>query len=84
MKVTDLELRGLKLIQPTVFGDDRGTGFAAAVSKILRRALYGISNLDPLGYGGAIGMLLVILAIAALLPARHALRINLAKALHYE
>jgi dTDP-4-dehydrorhamnose 3,5-epimerase len=24
MKVTDLELSGLKLIQPTVFGDDRG------------------------------------------------------------
>jgi len=69
---------------PVLAGLLVGTGFAAAVSKILRRALYGISNLDPLGYGGAIGMLLVILAIAALLPARHALRINLAKALHYE
>jgi predicted permease len=69
---------------PALSGLLIGTGCAAAASQILRRALYGISNLDPLGYGGAIGMLLLILAIAALLPARHALRINLAKALHYE
>jgi hypothetical protein len=69
---------------PALCGLLIGTGCAAAASQILRRALYGVSNLDPLGYGGAIGMLLLILAIAALLPARHALRINLAKALHYE
>jgi predicted permease len=69
---------------PVLSGLLIGTGCAAAASQILRRALYGISNLDPLGYGGAIGTLLLILAIAALLPARHALRINLAKALHYE
>jgi predicted permease len=69
---------------PVLSGMLIGIGFAAAASQILRRALYGISNLDPLGYGGAIGMLLLVLAIAALLPARRALRINLAKALHYE
>jgi predicted permease len=69
---------------PVLSGMLIGIGFAAAASQILRRALYGISNLDPLGYGGAIGMLLLVLAIAALLPARRALRINLAKGLHYE
>jgi predicted permease len=69
---------------PVLAGLLVGIGFAAASSKILRRALYGISNLDLIGYAGAIGMLLVILAIAALLPARRALRIDIAKALHYE
>jgi ABC-type antimicrobial peptide transport system permease subunit len=61
-----------------------GTAFAAAASGILRHALYGVSNLDPIGYGGAIGALIAILVFAALLPARRALRINVAKALHYE
>ena len=69
---------------PVAAGLFVGTGIAAAASKILRRALYGISNLDPVGYLAAIGLLLMILAIAALLPARRALRVNVAKALHYE
>lgn len=69
---------------PILIGLLAGAGFAAATSKLLRRALFGINNLDPLGYGGAIGTLLVILAIAALLPARRALRVNVAEALHYE
>ncbi len=69
---------------PVLAGLCVGTGTAAAMSKILRRALYGVSNLDPIGYAGAIGFLLTILVIAALLPARRALRVNVAKALHYE
>jgi predicted permease len=69
---------------PVAAGLFVGTGIAAAASKILRRALYGISNLDPIGYAGAIGVLVVILAVAALLPARRALQVNVAKALHYD
>jgi len=69
---------------PVLVGLIVGAGSAAAASKVLRGALYGISNLDPAGYAGAIGVLLAFLAIAALLPARRALRINVAKALHYE
>jgi predicted permease len=57
---------------------------ATASSQILRRTLYGISNLDPIGYAGAIGFLLITLTFATLLPARRALRLNLSKALHYE
>jgi ABC-type antimicrobial peptide transport system permease subunit len=53
-------------------------------SKVLRKALYGVSNFDPAGYGVAIGVLLAIVAVAALLPARRALRLDLAKILHYE
>ena len=69
---------------PIAVGLVVGTGFAAAASKLLRKALYGVSNLDPAGYAGAIGVLLAIVVIAALLPARRALRLDLAKTLHYE
>lgn len=69
---------------PVLMGLLVGTGSAAAGSGILRSALYGISNLDLIGYGGAIGTLSAILVVAALLPARRALRINVARALHYE
>jgi predicted permease len=69
---------------PAVSGLLIGTATAAAASNILRRALYGISNLDPIAYAGAIGFLLAILAVSALLPARRALRINVSKALHFQ
>jgi hypothetical protein len=37
---------------------------------------------DPIGYAGAIGMLVAIVVVAALSPARRALRLEVAKALH--
>jgi predicted permease len=69
---------------PIALGLVAGTGVAAAASKVLRKALYGVNNLDPLSYAAAIAVLAVIVAIAALLPARRALRLDLAKILHYE
>jgi predicted permease len=69
---------------PVAAGMVGGTSAAAALSKLLRKALYGISNLDPLGYGGAICVLVAIVAVAALLPAQRALRLDIAKALHHE
>lgn len=69
---------------PAMIGLFIGTVVAAAASNILRRALYGISNLDPIAYAGAIGFLVAILAVSALLPARRALRVNVSKALHYQ
>jgi ABC-type antimicrobial peptide transport system permease subunit len=69
---------------PVSVGLLTGTALAAASSSVLRRALYGVSNLDPVGYAGAIVFLASILALAALLPAWRALRINVSKALHYE
>lgn len=69
---------------PAAIGLILGTGSAAAASRVLRRALYGVSNLDPIGYLGAIGVLIAILLIATLLPARRALQVNVARALHYE
>jgi ABC-type antimicrobial peptide transport system permease subunit len=69
---------------PVVLGLVTGIGVAAAATRILRRALYGINNLDPLSYVGGVGVLMVIVVVAALLPARRALHLDLAKALHYD
>ena len=69
---------------PVLLGLFVGAGFAAAASRLLRKGLYGVSNLDTVGYAGAIAVLVAIVAIAALAPAGRALRLDLAKALHYE
>jgi predicted permease len=69
---------------PVALGLLMGTGAAAALSKILRQVLYGVNNLDPLSYAAAICLLAAIILLAALLPARRALRLDLAKTLHYE
>jgi putative ABC transport system permease protein len=69
---------------PVLLGLVLGTGVAAGASKILRRGLYGVSNLDPASYIGALLVLLVIVALAALIPARRALRLDLARTLHYD
>ena len=51
-------------------------GAAAALSQILRRELYGVSNLDAFTYLGAVGVFAVAAAVSALLPARRALRLD--------
>jgi predicted permease len=73
-----------QFLWPVAVGLVTGTGIAAALSKLLRKGLYGVSNLDPIGYAGAIGLLVAIVAVAAVLPARRALRLDIAKALHNE
>ena len=69
---------------PVLLGLVAGAGLAAALSRILRQVLYGVSNLDPLAYAGAITVFIVTVAIAALLPARRALRVDPLHALRYE
>jgi ABC-type antimicrobial peptide transport system permease subunit len=73
-----------QFLWPVALGMVAGTGIAAAASKVLRRALYGIDNLDPLSYAAATGVLAVMLLLAGVIPARRALRLDLAKALHYD
>ena len=60
-----------------------GTGLAVAAggSRALARFLYGISNLDPAAFVGALIGLLLITAIVALLPASRALRLDPARAI---
>lgn len=69
---------------PIVSGLLIGTALAAIGSRFLRAVLFGVSNLDPLGYAAALALLLVIVAIAGILPARRALHLDVARALHYQ
>jgi predicted permease len=69
---------------PVVLGIAAGAGMAAAASRVLRIVLYGVSNLDPASYAAAILVLMAILGFAAILPARRALRLDLAKTLHWD
>jgi ABC-type antimicrobial peptide transport system permease subunit len=69
---------------PLVSGLLLGTGAAAALSQILRRELYGVSNLDPVAYLIAIGVLIVMAVFAALLPAARSLRVDPVLALRYD
>jgi predicted permease len=69
---------------PVAAGSLAGVGIAAALSGLLRRQLFGISNLDPMAYLGAIGIFAVTAAVAALWPARRALRVDPMRALRHE
>ena len=69
---------------PLVVGLLAGTALAALGSKLLRVGLYGVSNLDPMSYLGALVLLAMIAALAMLLPAARTLRLNLASILHHE
>ncbi|HUO30361.1 MAG TPA: FtsX-like permease family protein, partial [Bryobacteraceae bacterium] len=70
--------------RPLAAGLVVGVAGAAALSRLLRWQLYGISNLDLAAYLGAIGVFIATAALAALWPARKALRVDPMRALHYE
>jgi len=69
---------------PVILGTLAGVGAAAFLSQLLRSMLQGISHLDPISYAVAMAVLLGSFAIAALLPARRALKLDVARALHQE
>ena len=73
-----------QFLMPVACGAIAGAAATALVSQFLRKILYGISNLDPAGYAGGIGVLIAIAVMAALLPARRALRVDPVRALHEE
>ena len=73
-----------QFVWPAALGMAAGAGIAAAASRVLRIVLFGVSNLDPASYAAAILVLVAIVGLSALLPARRALRLELAKALHYD
>ena len=80
--VLTIVIRQLRL--PILLGSLAGVAGSAALSQLLRRELYGISNLDPVAYLSSIALFLAMVAIAALLPARRALRVDPLRALRYE
>jgi hypothetical protein len=61
---------------PVLAGLAAGMAGAAIVGLALRKEMYGVSNLDPLSYAAAAALFLVITALAALGPARRALRVD--------
>ncbi len=69
---------------PVMLGLVAGIVIAGFASSVLRGTLYGISNLDPTSYAAATLLLLFILVIATVLPARRALRVDIVKALHHD
>jgi predicted permease len=69
---------------PVAVGLLAGVGAAAALSNLLRSVLYGVGNLDPMAYLGAVAVFAAAAALAALLPSRRALRIDPMRALRYE
>jgi predicted permease len=70
--------------RPVVAGLLIGMGGAAALAQVLRQQLYGISSLDPTAYLAAIAIFVITVAVAALFPARRALRVDPLRALRFE
>jgi ABC-type antimicrobial peptide transport system permease subunit len=73
-----------RFLVPILTGSLVGIGGAGALSQILRRVLYGISNIDPVSYVAAVGVLGGAAALAMLLPARQALRIDPLHSIRHE
>ncbi len=66
---------------PLIAGLLAGSGIVAGISTTLRKTLYGISNLDPASYTAGIAVLLLVAGLAAFIPARRVLRVNISKTL---
>ncbi len=75
-------LRHLAL--PVGVGLAAGVTAAAGLSQVLQGRLWGLSNLDPAAYAGAVAVFLATAAVAAALPAQRALRIDPLRALRHE
>jgi predicted permease len=69
-------------VWPLAIGMAAGLGIAGVTSRALRITLYGVSNFDPTSYASAMLVFVAILGLATLLPARRALKLDLAKTLH--
>jgi ABC-type antimicrobial peptide transport system permease subunit len=61
-----------------------GLGSAAGVGAVIRSVLFGLDPWDPRVYGAAAGVLCLIAALAAYVPARRAMAVDPMVALRYE
>jgi len=61
-----------------------GIGLALAASRVIASLLFEVSPMDPVALFGACGVLLVVAAFAAYVPAYHASRVDPARALQGE
>jgi len=77
--VNTIVRRGVAL---ALIGGGCGLGLAVALTRVLQDQLFGITHLDPLALGGALGVLVASAALAALLPARRAANLDPAMTLY--
>ena len=61
-----------------------GVAVVVPLAPLLRSQLYGIDSFDLPTFGAVIVMLMATSALAALVPARHAMRVDPMRALRYE
>lgn len=71
-------------MKPVLYGAAIGLILAAAAMRVLRVFLFGVSSLDPLGYGVAALIVSAAAALACYLPARRAASIDPVTALRTE
>lgn len=61
-----------------------GAGASLVAGGMFRGMIWGVKPTDPLSFGFAIGLMLLVAGIAAFLPARRAMRVDPMVALRYE
>jgi predicted permease len=71
-------------LRPVFLGAFLGTDIALAGAQLIRAMLYGISPVDPVGFGAALLTLSAVAAIAAWIPASSTLRIDPAVTLRHD
>ena len=70
--------------RPALWGIGLGVIVAALLATILRHEVFGLAPFDPLAYGLVILALLPPLALAAIIPARRAVRVDPAITLRHD
>jgi ABC-type antimicrobial peptide transport system permease subunit len=63
-------------LKPVLVGVAIGLLAAAGAAQSIRSVLYGVSPFDPVAIGGMTVLLIAVAVLAALIPARAALRVD--------
>ena len=73
-----------QFLRPVFLGLVAGVAIASALARLLRHEIYGVDPQDPTTYLAALALFLFASAVAAVIPARRALKVQPLKALRYE